>query len=170
MIPPLLALFNQLKVDRRGAACTLAFGLKAPYITIPFGFGLQFMTIIRDNLNENGMNVTINDVTAANWPLGIAMLIGLLISVFVLYRKPREYKMVEADTSAADAVSEKLEYRHYVTMAAMVVVVIVQVIAQDLALSAFRRALREEQPDAVICTHVSNVFGFVLPIEEFAGL
>ncbi len=41
---------------------------------------------------------------------------------------------------------------------------------QDLALSAFRRALREEQPDAVICTHVSNVFGFVLPIEEIADL
>ena len=41
---------------------------------------------------------------------------------------------------------------------------------QDLALSAFRRALREEHPDAVICTHVSNVFGFVLPIEEIADL
>ena len=136
LIPPMLALMNKMKLDRRAAACCLAFGHKAPYITIPFGFGLQFMTIIRDNLNENGMNVTINDVTAANWPLGVAMFIGLLISVFVLYRKPREYKMVEADTSAADAVSEKLEYRHYVTMVAMVVVVIVQVLAQDLALSA----------------------------------
>ena len=136
LIPPMLALMNKMKLDRRAAACCLAFGHKAPYITIPFGFGLQFMTIIRDNLNENGMNVTINDVTAANWPLGVAMLIGLLVSVFVLYRKPREYKMIEADTSAADAVSEKLEYRHYVTMVAMVVVVIVQVLAQDLALSA----------------------------------
>ena len=136
LIPPMLAMMNKMKLDRRAAACCLAFGHKAPYITIPFGFGLQFMTIIRDNLNENGMNVTINDVTAANWPLGVAMFIGLLISVFVLYRKPREYKMIEADTSAADAVSEKLEYRHYVTMVAMVVVVIVQVFAQDLALSA----------------------------------
>lgn len=136
LIPPMLSMMNKMKLDRRAAACCLAFGLKAPYITIPFGFGLQFMTIIRDNLNENGMNVTINDVTAANWPLGVAMFIGMLISVFVLYRKPREYKMVEADTSAADAVSEKLEYRHYVTMVAIVVVVIVQVFAQDLALSA----------------------------------
>lgn len=38
MIPPLLSLFNELKIDRRAAACSLAFGLKAPYIAIPFGF------------------------------------------------------------------------------------------------------------------------------------
>ena len=41
---------------------------------------------------------------------------------------------------------------------------------RDLALDAFRRALGEERPDAVICTHVSNVFGFILPIEEIAAL
>ena len=56
--------------------------------------------------------------------------------MFITYRKPREYKMLEADTSASDAISEKLEFRHYVTLAAAVVVVVVQVVAQDLALSA----------------------------------
>jgi cysteine desulfurase family protein len=39
----------------------------------------------------------------------------------------------------------------------------------DLALDAFRRAVTP-QTAAVICTHVSNVFGFVLPAEEIAGL
>ena len=29
LIPPLLKLFNDLKVDRRGVACSLAFGLKS---------------------------------------------------------------------------------------------------------------------------------------------
>lgn len=136
LIPPMLAMMNEMKLDRRAAACCLAFGHKAPYIAIPFGFGLQFMTIIRDNLTENGMPVTINEITSVNWILALSMVIGLLISVFFSYRKPREYKMVAADTSASDAISEKLEYRHYITIAAAVVVVVVQVIAQDLALSA----------------------------------
>ena len=136
LIPPMLAMMNQMKLDRRAAACCLAFGHKAPYIAIPMGFGLQFMQIIRDNLTENGMPVTISDITAVNWILALSMVVGLLIAVFITYRKPREYKMLEADTSASDAISEKLEYRHYVTMAAAVVVVVVQVVAQDLALSA----------------------------------
>jgi len=59
LIPPLLTLFNELKVDRRAAACSLAFGLKAPYICIPFGFGAIFMNIIADNMTANGMSVTV---------------------------------------------------------------------------------------------------------------
>ena len=136
LIPPMLAMMNEMKLDRRAAACCLAFGHKAPYIAIPFGFGLQFMTIIRDNLTENGMPVTINEITSVNWILALSMVVGLLIAVFFTYRKPREYKMVAADTSASDAISEKLEYRHYITIVAAVVVVVVQVVAQDLALSA----------------------------------
>lgn len=136
LIPPMLAMMNRMKLDRRAAACCLAFGHKAPYIAIPFGFGLQFQEIIMNNLTENGMPVTINDIASVNWILAVAMLIGLFIAVFITYRKPREYKMLEADTSAADAISEKLEYRHYITMAAAVVVVVVQVITQNLALSA----------------------------------
>ena len=37
------------------------------------------------------------------------------------------------------------------------------------ALEAFRRELTPEV-DAVVCTHVSNVFGFILPIEDIAAL
>ncbi len=136
LVPPMLALMNRMRLDRRAAACCLAFGHKAPYIAIPFGFGLVFQTIISDNMTENGMPVTVQDVTAVNWILAVAMLIGLLIAVFVLYRKPRDYKMIEADTSASDAVTGELGYRHYVTIAAVIVVVIVQVLVSDLALAA----------------------------------
>ena len=41
LVPPLLAVMNRLKIDRRAVACALAFGLKAPYIAIPAGFGLR---------------------------------------------------------------------------------------------------------------------------------
>ena len=136
LIPPMLVLMNKMRLDRRAVACCLAFGHKAPYIAIPFGFGLIFQTIISDNLTANGMAVTVNDVAKVNWVLAVAMLIGLLIAVFVLYRKPRDYQMIEADTSASDAVTGELGYRHYVTMAAIVVVVIAQVLTEDLALSS----------------------------------
>ena len=39
IIPPLLHVMNKLKLDRRAVACALAYGLKAPYITIPAGVG-----------------------------------------------------------------------------------------------------------------------------------
>ena len=42
LIPSLLSLMNEMQLDRRGAACALAFGLKAPYIALPFGFGFIF--------------------------------------------------------------------------------------------------------------------------------
>ena len=38
----------------------------------------------------------------------------------------------------------------------------------DLAAEEFRRAIRQKRPQAVICTHVSNVFGAVLPVEDIA--
>lgn len=136
MIPPLLSLFNSMKLDRRGAACALAFGLKAPYIAIPFGFGAIFQGIIAENMTNAGMPVSTSDVAKVNWMLAVCMLIGLLIAVFVTYRKPREYKQIEVDTSATDAVSDHFTTAHFVTMAAIVVVVLVQIPTENLALSA----------------------------------
>ena len=62
LIPPLLGLMNKLKIDRRAIACTLAFGLKAPYIAIPAGFGLIFQGLIADNMTQNGMSVLKLDI------------------------------------------------------------------------------------------------------------
>ncbi len=148
LIPPILVLMNHLQIDRRAAACALAFGLEAPYIAIPFGFGLIFQTVIATNLSENGMTVTVSDVTSANWWLGAAMLLALLVAIFVLYRKPRAYKELApqgsaAATAGADAASgaaqsgiQKLSYPHYITIFAIIVVVITQIITKDLSLSS----------------------------------
>lgn len=136
MIPPLLAMFNEMKIDRRGVACALAFGLKAPYISIPFGFGAIFMDIIASNLTNNGMPTTIGEVAKYNWMLGACMLVGLLIAVFFSYRRPREYKQLAIDTSASEAVSDKFTAAHAVTLVAIAVVVAVQIPTENLALSA----------------------------------
>lgn len=114
----------------------LSFGLKAPYISIPFGFGAIFMGIIADNMTANGMETSVSEVSHYNWMLGCCMLVGLLIAVFVTYRKPREYKMVAADTAASDAASDRFTAAHAVTLVAILGVVVVQVLADSLALAA----------------------------------
>jgi len=136
MIPPMLSLFNELRVDRRAAACSLAFGLKAPYICVPFGFGAIFMGIIADNMTANGMEVTISDVARYNWILGLAMFGGLLIAIFLTYRKPRSYENRTVDTSMTESISDKLTKDHMVTIVAIIAVVAVQVLSESLALSA----------------------------------
>ncbi len=44
-----------------------------------------------------------------------------------------------------------------------------QLFCQEDTLQAFARAL-ENRPKVVICTHVSNVFGYILPVEAIAKL
>mgnify|MGYP001520045407 FL=1 len=83
LIPPLLHVMNKLKLDRRAAACALAFGLKAPYIAIPAGFGLIFQGLIADNMTLNGMQVLKNDVWKSTWILGLAMFAGFLTAIFL---------------------------------------------------------------------------------------
>lgn len=126
LVPPLLVIMNKLKIDRRGVACAIAFGHKAPYIALPMGFGLIFMGIIKDNMTLNGMEVTVADVTSVNWILAVAMLIGLLIALFVTYRKPREYKDIVI-AEAPELSSLKLTLQHWFTIVAIVVVVILQI-------------------------------------------
>lgn len=92
LIPPLLPLMNRLQIDRRAVACALTFGLKAPYVSFSVGFGLIFHTILRDQLNQNGINVSLGDVSSVMWIGGLSMLVGLLLAIFVFYRKPREYQ------------------------------------------------------------------------------
>ena len=92
IIPPLLKTMNKLKLDRRAVASALAFGLKMPYITIPVGFGLIFQNLIADNMVQNGVNVVRGDIWKSTVILGLGMVIALLVSVFLTYRKPRNYE------------------------------------------------------------------------------
>jgi predicted histidine transporter YuiF (NhaC family) len=64
------------------------------------------------------------------------MFAGLLLAVFATYRKPRRYENRAVDTSMTDAVSDQLTRAHVVTIIAVVIVVLVQVLSESLALSA----------------------------------
>ena len=91
LIPPLLVVMNRMKIDRRAVACALTFGLKAPYVSLPVGFGLLFMTIIKDQMVANGVNVSISDIASVMWIGGISMVVGLLLAI-VYYSRNREYE------------------------------------------------------------------------------
>lgn len=91
LIPPLLTVMNRMKLDRRAVACALTFGLKAPYVSLPVGFGLLFMTIIKDQMNANNIPVTIGDISAVMWIGGASMLAGLVLAA-LYYSRDREYK------------------------------------------------------------------------------
>ncbi|MCL1924253.1 MAG: sodium:proton antiporter [Defluviitaleaceae bacterium] len=95
LVPPLLSMMNKMQIDRRSAASALTFGLKAPYILIPAGFGLIFHNILATNITNNSageLAVTASDIwPQMTWPFA-GMVIGLFISVFITYRKPRVYE------------------------------------------------------------------------------
>ena len=180
LVPPLLVLMNKMKLDRRGVACTIAFGHKAPYIAIPFGFGAIFMGIIRDNINANvgddwGWKVTMGDVTAVNWILAVAMFIGLLIAVFVTYRKPREYKDVQLE-GIKETEDLTLKYEHWVVLAALVVVVAVQIWCGSLPVAALAgliviflfRAIKPSDIDAQFQEGI-KLMGFIAFVMLVAG-
>lgn len=134
LIPPLLSLMNKLKIDRRAIACALAFGLKAPYIALPLGFGLIFQGLIADNMTQNGLKVLKTDIWHYSWFLGFAMFIALLFAIFVSYKKPREYKM--QDEIITDNTNSKLNKKHYITLFGAMITLIIQLISGSLPLGA----------------------------------
>ena len=139
LIPALLPLMNEMNLDRRGAACALAFGLKAPYIALPFGFGWIFQELISDNLAANGMEIEVGNVWKYTWPLGAAMIIGLAIALFV-FRKPRHYENLEIagahNHDAAQAANLKMQPAHWVTLVAAVGTLVINLLTDSLPLGA----------------------------------
>lgn len=92
LIPPLLVVFNKLKLDRRAIACILTFGLATSYMVLPYGFGgIYLYSILHKNLIDNGLEIVNTSVPIAMLIPALGMFIGLLIAVFVTYKKQRHY-------------------------------------------------------------------------------
>ena len=110
LIPPLLPLFDKLKLDRRGVACILTFGLITPYMFMPFGFGQIYLNeILIKGICSNGMSVTNTMAPKAMLIPALGMLAGLLIAVFISYRKPRNYDLVKGNSAAAAVETNSVE-------------------------------------------------------------
>ncbi|EFU67433.1 Na+/H+ antiporter family protein [Aggregatibacter segnis] len=107
VVPPLLAVFNKLKIDRRAVACVLTFGLTATYMLLPVGFGKIFIeSVLVKNINNVGaslgLQTTVGEVSLAMMIPVTGMILGLLTAVFITYRKPREYAVTTAEPTTQD--------------------------------------------------------------------
>ncbi|MFP6121108.1 Na+/H+ antiporter family protein [Helicobacter pylori] len=135
LIPPLLHLMNRLELDRRALACALTFGLQAPYLVLPVGFGLIFQTTILEQLKANGVSTTIAQITGVMWIAGLAMVVGLLLAVLTLYKKPRHYK--EKSFDIENYASLQLNYHDYLTFIGIIVAFVIQLATDSMPLAAF---------------------------------
>lgn len=136
LIPPLLGLMNKLKIDRRAVATALTFGLKAPYVMLPVGFGLIFHGIVRDAVVDNGVEFATSDVWRSMFLPGVGMIIGLFISVFILFSKPREYEDIKMDFKTDDSEYTGLTRGHWGAILGAVSAFVVQLWLGSLPLGA----------------------------------
>ncbi|AYJ08550.1 sodium:proton antiporter [Helicobacter pylori] len=135
LIPPLLHLMNRLELDRRAVACALTFGLQAPYLVLPVGFGLIFQTTILEQLKANGVSTTLAQITGVMWIAGLAMVVGLFVAVLTLYKKPRRYK--EKSFNIENYASLQLNYHDYLTFIGIIVAFAIQLATDSMPLAAF---------------------------------
>ena len=108
LVPPLLHVMAQMRLDRRLVACVITFGLTATYMILPVGFGGIFLNdILAQNLIKSGVAVS-----GPQLPLAMAIPVGGmvlgLITAFFTYRKPRDYDLapilaIEPETVQFDA-------------------------------------------------------------------
>ncbi len=134
IIPPLLNIMNSVKLDRRAVACTLAFGLKMPYISIPIGFGLIFQNLIADNMIQNGVFVLRDDIWKFTTILGLGMFVGLLVALFITYRKPRIYN--STNQNLIQNTDSKFQFSHWIIIISALATFIVQLLTKSLPLGA----------------------------------
>lgn len=138
LIPPLLPVFEKLKLDRRAVACVLTFGLITPYMVLPVGFGKIYLNnILLDNIVRNGMEVHASQVSPAMLIPALGMVAGLLIAVFFSYRKPRIYRTSE--TEAMVKSTEPVEIKPFnvaVGIAAILMALAVQIFLDSLLVGA----------------------------------
>ena len=137
LIPPLLHVMNKMKLDRRAVACALTFGLKAPYVSLPVGFGLLFMTIIKDQMVANKVDVGIGDISSVMWIGGASMLVGLVLAVMLYGTRDREYE--DLPIAGANEISEedvKMSADCWKALAAAIVAFVAQLHFESLPIGA----------------------------------
>ncbi|MEJ3590285.1 MULTISPECIES: Na+/H+ antiporter family protein [Pseudomonas] len=106
LVPPLLYVLTKLKIDRRLIACVMTFGLITPYMFLPVGFGNIFLNqILLANVSKSGVDISAVNVTHAMAIPALGMLFGLLVAVFISYRKKRDYDLGKIEQVEQVAIS-----------------------------------------------------------------
>ena len=135
LFPPLLVMMNKMKMDRRQAACVTEFGLVAPYVTIPLGYGVIFQGIVAENMTANGMPIEMIEVWPHTIILGAGMLVGLIGSWW-FFRKPRDYQDISLEGISLEDEAIRLNKDHIVSLIAIAGVLFGQLYWDSMPLGA----------------------------------
>ncbi|HDA2237797.1 TPA: Na+/H+ antiporter family protein [Staphylococcus aureus] len=138
VIPPLLSLFNDLKIDRRLIGLIIGFGLCFPYVLLPYGFGQIFQQIIQSGFAKANHPIEFNMIWKAMLIPSMGYIVGLLIGLYV-YRKPREYETHKISDS--DNVTELKPYILIVTIVAILATFLVQTYTDSMIFGALAGVL-----------------------------
>nr|WP_263315140.1 Na+/H+ antiporter family protein [Mammaliicoccus sp. Marseille-Q6498] len=96
LIPPLLSLFNELKMDRRLIATVIGFGLCFPYILFPYGYGHIFQSIIFNAFEKEHVDIAFNSIWKAMLIPSMGYVFGLIVAI-IIYWRPRTYKTIKVE-------------------------------------------------------------------------
>ncbi|XEI34474.1 Na+/H+ antiporter family protein [Aeromonas veronii] len=136
LIPPLLHVMAQMQIDRRQVACVITFGLTATYMVLPVGFGGIFLNnILAKNLIDNGVPITSSQIPLAMAIPVAGMVLGLLIAVFISYRKPRQYDLAKILDAEPETVELNLTHI-WVALLAIGVALGLQLMTDSIVLGA----------------------------------
>lgn len=129
LVPPLIGVMNELRMDRRLIACAITFGVVTTYMFVPLGFGRIFLhDILLKNIEEAGLPVegVVNPTAAMAIPAA-SMAVGWFIALFVSYRKPRQYQ--DRDSSCGSPDDKPIEMRKvWAAVVALVACFIIQTV------------------------------------------
>lgn len=171
LVPPILHILNELRIDRRLIAAVLTFGLTAPYILLPYGFGLIFHEIVYKQMKLAGLSIEMTDIPKAMAIPVSGLLVGLIIAVFVSYRKPRDYHTVSS--SIEETVKKKASTKDVlVTIVALIAALYGQVQTDSMIIGALAGilvlyvfgAMKWREADAVLTEGMQMMafIGFVM--------
>lgn len=144
LLPPLLVVLDRLRVDRRAVACILACSISASYLLLPTGFGAIFLNeILLANVNSVGADYGLT-ATADMAPKAMALPVlglvaGLLVAVFISYRRPRDYVTPSTTATVATRPASPARLKPLqlvITLGALAVALVFQLKFDSLLLGA----------------------------------
>jgi predicted histidine transporter YuiF (NhaC family) len=134
LVPPIIHVMNLLKLDRRLIASVLTFGLTAPYILLPYGFGFIFHEIVATQMEAAGLAIDMKDIPYAMLIPTAGLVIGLIIAVFISYRKPREYtRDITIEETSITNVNKKIIF---FTVLSLIAALVAQIQTESMIMGA----------------------------------
>lgn len=167
VIPPLISLFNDLKIDRRQIGIIIGFGLCWPYVLLPFGFGQIFHQIIDNGFTKAHHPIEMSMIWKAMIIPSLGYIVGLILGVFY-YRKPREYNDRNEDRN-----NETIELKPYVlvvTIVSIIATFVVQTLTDSMIFGALAGVLIFFVSRAFKWTELDKNFVEGIKIMSFIGV